>query len=160
MDQPNAWAFRGIIEGFYGPPWSWDERADLMRWGHERGLTHYLYAPKDDPLHRERWDAQYGPEELAGFARLVQEQTLHVGFAISPGLSIDYHDDGHRDTLLAKIEQLLAIGIDLVCLAVDDIPVRPGLGEDHAALTTWLVDRLAGRADLLLVPTEYTGTVG
>ena len=79
----------GLIEGFYGPPWSWAARAEVMRVGHERGLDLYLYGPKDDPLHRERWREPYPPDELDGFAGLVAEDTMRVGFAISPGLSID-----------------------------------------------------------------------
>lgn len=154
----SSWAFRGVIEGFYGTPWSWDARADVMRWCHERGMTDYIYAPKDDPLHRERWRDLYPAEMLTGFERLVAEQTLRVGFAISPGLSMDYRSDGDRAALAAKVDQVLAVGIDVICLAVDDIDVRPGLGEDHAAVTAWLHEHLAGRAQLLLVPTEYTGT--
>jgi hypothetical protein len=152
-----AWAVRGLIEGFYGRPWSWDERLEVMGWCHERGMTHYLYAPKDDPLHRERWRQQYSRDDLAGFARLVESETLDVGFGISPGLSIDYGDADDRRQLLAKVEQLLAVGVALVCLALDDIEPRRGLGAEHAQLTTWLREHLDGRADLLLVPTEYTG---
>ena len=79
----------GLIEGFYGPPWSWAARAEVLRFGHERGLDLYLYGPKDDPLHRERWREPYPTAELDGFARLVADDTMQVGFAISPGLSID-----------------------------------------------------------------------
>jgi hypothetical protein len=155
-----AWAVRGVIEGFYGRPWSWDERLDVMRWCHERGMTHYLYAPKDDPLHRDRWRDQYSADDLDGFARLVASGTLEVGFGISPGLSIDYDDEADRRQLLAKIDQLLGVGVGLVCLALDDIAPREGLGAEHARLTTWLRERLDGRAELVLVPTEYTGTQG
>lgn len=154
----GAWTYRGVIEGFYGTPWTWDARAEVMRFGHERGLTDYLYAPKDDPLHRDRWRDLYPAEDLAGFERLVAEDTLHVGFAISPGLSMDYGDASDRAALAAKVDQLVGLGIDLICLAVDDLDVRPRLGEDHGALTAWLHEHLAGRARLLLVPTEYTGT--
>ena len=59
----------GVIEGFYGPPWSWEQRLDVMAWCHERGMTHYVYAPKDDPLHRERWREPYADDALDGFAR-------------------------------------------------------------------------------------------
>lgn len=158
MSSSNHWSFRGLIEGFYGTPWSWEARIDIMRWCHERGMTHYLYAPKDDARHRAQWRDPYPPEMIAGFERLVAEDTLQVGFAISPGLSIDYHADEDRAALAAKCDQLLDVGIDLICLAVDDIPVRPGLGEDHAVLTTWLREHLGDRAGLILVPTEYTGT--
>ena len=152
------WPIRSVIEGFYGDPWTWDARAEVMRWCHERAMTHYLYAPKNDPLHRERWRELYGPEMLAGFDRLVGEATLQVGFAISPGLSIDYGSADDRAALAAKVDQLVERGVGLVALLLDDIPVRPGLGVEHADLTRWLRDHLEGRATLLLTPTEYTGT--
>jgi hyaluronoglucosaminidase len=149
-----AWQIGGIIEGFYGPPWSWDDRAELMRFCHERGMTHYVYAPKDDPKHRERWREPYGEGKLEGFARLAGEGTLEVGFGISPGLSIDYYSNDDRADLAAKIDQVLNVGIRLVVLALDDIPFGGGdQGRAHADLTTWLRDHLGDRASLVLVPT-------
>jgi len=153
-----TWAPVGVIEGFYGRPWSWTERAEVARFCFERGMTDYLYAPKDDPRHRHRWRERYEPDELDGFAALVAQGTLRVGYAISPGLSIDYRASDDRAALAAKIDQVLATGVEWVALLVDDIPVRPGLGDDHAELTDWLHDHLDGRARLALVPTEYTGT--
>jgi len=152
------WPIRSVIEGFYGKPWSWDARAEVMRWCHERAMTHYLYAPKDDPFHRERWREPYDADTLAGFERLVAEDTLEVGFGISPGLSIDYASPDDRAVLAAKVDQLVDLGVGLVALLLDDIPVRPGLGPDHADLTAWLRGHLDGRASLMLTPTEYTGT--
>ncbi len=154
----SAWSIRGIVEGFYGPPWSWDDRVELMRWCHRRGMTHYVYAPKDDPLHRHRWREPYPPDALEGFSRLVASGSLDVGFAISPGLTIDYHDLDDRARLFAKIDQITDIGIKLIALLLDDIPVRPGLGPDHAELTRRLRDHLGDDIRLILVPTEYTGT--
>src|SRR4051794_25882405 len=152
------WPIAGIIEGFYGRPWSWDERADVMRACHGWGMTHYVYAPKDDPKHRERWREPYGNGKLEGFARLASEGTLRVGFGISPGLSIDCTSNDDRSALAAKVDQVVATGIDLVVLALDDIPFGGAAqGVAHAELTTWLHDHLSGRASLLLVPTEYVG---
>jgi hypothetical protein len=148
---------RGLIEGFYGPPWSWDARLEVMRWCDDRAMTHYVYAPKDDPLHRERWREPYGRDLLDGFERLLSDGGLHVGFALSPGLSIDYRSTEDRAALLAKVHQVVDIGIDLIVLALDDIPFRDGLGEDHAELTTWVHDELGDDVDLVLVPTEYVG---
>jgi hypothetical protein len=156
-----TWSVAGIIEGFYGRPWTWDERADLMRFCHERGMRHYVYAPKDDPKHRAEWRSPYDDETLKGFARLAAENTLQVGFGISPGLSIDYESFDDRIALAAKVDQVTAVGVDLVCLALDDIPFGGAeQGVAHARLTTWLRDHLADRAALVLVPTEYVGVAG
>jgi hypothetical protein len=153
-----AWAVAGIIEGFYGRPWTWDERADVMRFCHERGMRHYVYAPKDDPKHRVAWRSPYDNETLDGFARLAAEQTLQVGFGISPGLSMDFDSTDDRAALAAKVDQVVGVGVELVCLALDDIPfggAHQGLA--HSTLTTWLREHLGDRARLVLVPTEYVG---
>jgi hyaluronoglucosaminidase len=149
---------RGLIEGFYGTPWSWDARVEVLQWCAQRGMTHYVYAPKDDPKHRDQWRVPYTSAELHGFERLVADAGLDIGFAISPGLSIDYASDDDRAALARKIDALVARGVRLICLALDDIPFRDGLGEDHADLTAWLREHLGARADLLLVPTEYIGS--
>ena len=154
-----AWPIGGIIEGFYGRPWTWDERAEVMRFCHERGMTHYVYAPKDDPKHRADWRDLYDGDQLDGFRRLCGEQTLTVGFAISPGLSIDYYSDEDRAALASKVDQVVNAGIGLIVLALDDIPFGGGdQGRAHAALTAWLREHLGDRAQLVLVPTEYVGT--
>lgn len=131
---------------------------ELMQWCHERQMTHYVYAPKDDPLHRGRWREPYPAETMQRFSDLVTAGTMQVGFAISPGLSMDYADADDRERLFAKIDQITSLGVGLVALLLDDIPVRPGLGEDHAELTRRLREHLGDEVQLLLVPTEYTGT--
>jgi hyaluronoglucosaminidase len=153
-----TWPIRGLIEGFYGPPWGWEDRREVMETCHRWGLSHYVYAPKDDPKHRQAWRVPYDRSELAQLERLVTAGTLRVGFALAPGLSIDYGDADDRAALFTKVDQMLGLGIDLVCLALDDIPPRPGLGRDHAELTCRLTDHVGGRAGVVLVPTEYTGT--
>src|SRR3954469_13343241 len=156
-----AWPIAGIIEGFYGRPWTWDERAQLMRFCHERGMTHWVYAPKDDPLHRQRWRDPYESDVLDGFGLLAAEGTLQLGFGISPGLTMRYADDDDRGALAAKVDQVVGVGVRMVCLAFDDIPFAGGpQGRSHAAVTTWLREHLGGRASLILVPTEYVGTAG
>lgn len=148
----------GVIEGFYGTPWTWAARRAHVAWGAAHGLTHYVYAPKDDPLHRARWREPYPSADLDEFAALVTASATQVGFAISPGLDIDYDDADDRAALLAKLETLVAVGVRVVCLALDDIPPRPGLGEAHARLTTWLREALTQDVALWLVPTDYTST--
>ena len=45
---------RGIVEGFYGTPWTFEDRADLIRFSYHNNLNSYIYAPKDDPYHRAK----------------------------------------------------------------------------------------------------------
>lgn len=52
-------AFRGFIEGYYGNPWSTQDRIDLMEFGGELKMNIYFYAPKDDPKHNAKWRELY-----------------------------------------------------------------------------------------------------
>ncbi len=157
-----TWAIRGLIEGFYGPPWSWDERLDVVASCAAHGMTHYVYAPKDDPKHRAAWREPYSANELDGFRSLVDRSGLTIGFGISPGLDIDPARDTDRRALAEKVDQAVVCGVGLVLLAFDDLPtagVDPGRrGSEHGGLATWLRDHLGDRAELALVPTDYVGT--
>lgn len=155
----GAPAVAGLIEGFYGRPWSWDERHELCRWCAERGMTDYVYAPKDDPKHRAEWREPYTVEELDRFEALARAGGLRLGFAVSPGLSMAYDDAGDRAVLARKLDDVVRAGAGLVVLALDDIPFGGGAqGQAHAEVTSWLRDHLGDRARLALVPTEYVGT--
>ncbi len=154
----------GIVEGFYGPPWSWRARLEVMQWSAARGLTDYVYAPKDDPKHRDDWRVPYDDDELAGFRSLVDGAGVRIGVAISPGLSMDEGSASDRAALLEKLAPLIDVGVAHVGLFLDDLPPDPHRtsaqrGEAHAALTVWLHERLGEDVLLSLVPTEYIGTL-
>jgi hypothetical protein len=119
----------------------------------------YVYAPKDDPLHRERWREPYDAGFLRDLSELVEDDTLRVGFAISPGLSMDPVDHADRAALLEKLEPVLEQGVTLVGLLLDDIPPAEGLGDAHGHLTQWLRDALPAEVELFMVPLHYTGVV-
>jgi hyaluronoglucosaminidase len=161
---PRAVRLRGIVEGFYGRPWSYDARRDVLSFVAPLGMNAYLYAPKDDPFHRARWREPYPAGEqdsLAALAAHLRSLGVRFGFAISPGLDIDYDARGDRDHLLAKLAPLLDAGVDWFVLALDDIPPSDGLAGRQAALATWLHDRVVDRspgAALTVCPTEYVGT--
>ena len=148
---------RGIIEGFYGPPWSWADRRRISETLAEAGMDTYVYAPKDDPRHRERWREHYDDAFLDDLSALAAPGALRVGFAVSPGLSIDVSSDADRAALLDKVTQVTRCGVSLVGLCLDDLPPAPGLGSRHGELTAWLAAALGPGVDLFMVPTHYTG---
>ncbi len=55
----EAIPLRGIVEGFYGTPWTTTDRMDILGFCGEHGLNAYIYAPKDDPYHRDKWREPY-----------------------------------------------------------------------------------------------------
>ncbi len=148
---------RGLIEGFYGPPWSWQVRQEVCRRLAEAGMDTYVYAPKDDPLHRAEWRTPYGEVELAAFEQLVAQQPLRVGFCVSPGLTMDPDDPSDRAELLAKFSSLIERGVSLVGVLFDDLDPADGLGAAHGRVTAWLAEQLPDHVELFMVPLHYTG---
>jgi len=165
---------RGVIEGFYGPPWSYQDRLDMLRFMGRVGLNTYFYAPKDDPYHRERWREPYPPEQIAQLAEIVRvgrEAGVNVWFAISPGLSMTYSSDADYAALLAKLDAVRAIGIRDVGLFLDDVPETLTHPEDRArfpdlaAAHAFLIRRLKADLDargmgLVVAQTTYTNVFG
>jgi len=157
---PRPVPVRGVIEGFYGPPWSHAARLDLVAFLAERAMNAYVYAPKSDPRHRDRWRDAYEPADAACLTELAAacaDVEVRFGFALSPGLDIEYRDPRDRQALLDKLAPLVDAGVDWFVLALDDIPNRPGLAVQQAELATWLTGQLPA-VRLTLVPTEYVGT--
>jgi hyaluronoglucosaminidase len=161
---PRPVPLRGVIEGFYGPPWSQSARLAVLEFVAERGMNAYVYAPKSDAKHRHRWRDAYDSDELARFEQLARHTSsfgMRFGFALSPGLDMAYGDDRDRAALVGKLAPLLDTGVGWIVLALDDIPSRPGLAGDQGELTAWLLDALHTGwpgTHLTLVPTEYVGT--
>jgi hyaluronoglucosaminidase len=160
----RAFRWRGVVEGFYGTPWSHDARLELLTFLGARDMNAYVYAPKDDAKHRARWREPYDAAEMKRFEELAAHAAgagIRFGFAISPGLDIDYGSAGDRAALSAKLRPLLDGGVPWFCLLLDDIPMQSGLAPRQGDLATWLLDALrAERPDaaLTLCPTEYVGT--
>jgi hyaluronoglucosaminidase len=147
---------RGLIEGFYGPPWTHEQRLDLIRFCGDEGLNTWVHAPKDDAYHRARWREPYPEEELARFAELAAAAAragVDFTYAIAPGLDIDYADEGELATILAKLEPLRAAGITSFHLLWDDIETRAPV--EQAAFSNRLAHEL-GR--LVVCPVGYGGT--
>jgi hypothetical protein len=164
----------GVVEGFYGTPWSPEQRLDLIQFMGEFGLKHYVYAPKDDPLHRSRWAELYPDSSLIKFEHLLDygdKNHVTIWFAISPGLSIRYSNDEDFAKLTNKLEQVLQSGFRHVALFLDDVPERLQHAEDrevysniayaHADLIQRLHAYLIERGvELWVCPTVYADSFG
>lgn len=114
---------RGMIESFYGPPYTFEARLDLIRFLPRAGLDAYLYAPKDDRYHRDRWRDPYPAEFIAHFAeaaRLSREQGVRFIFALSPGGSFD-PDSGDFAAIEDKLGALYTAGVRDFCILFDDL---------------------------------------
>jgi hyaluronoglucosaminidase len=160
----EAFRVRGVVEGFYGAPWSHEARLDMLSFLGDHGMNAYAYAPKDDAKHRAQWRVPYDAAEMHRFGELTARASdagVRFGFAVSPGLDITYEADADRTVLLDKLGALAGLGVSWFLLLLDDIPLRPGLGPRHAELARFVLDALRATNPeivLTLCPTEYVGT--
>ena len=90
----------GLIEGFYGRPWTWAERAETVAFLGPRGYGFYLYAPKADPYLRRRWREPHPADTataLAGLADRVRAAGVRFGVGLSPFEAwLDFGDAAKR----------------------------------------------------------------
>lgn len=168
----TTFAIRGVIEGFYGRPWSWTERDRMVDFLGDHGYNLYIYAPKNDPIHRNRWLEPYLPEELERFGRLArrcQERGLQFAFGLSP-LKFHYSSEAEWAALWARLGALYEQGVRSFTILLDDMPDKFAYPDDEEMLGTvadahvWLTNRvwerlqaMGGVERLLFVPTEYCG---
>src|SRR4051794_37454566 len=166
----SPFAVRGVIEGFYGPPWTHDQRLDLLPFLAARGMNTFVYGPKDDPLVRARWRDPYDGDDRARLASLVAASAsngLTFVYCISPGLSIEYSSAADVAALLAKLESVAALGVSHFGLLLDDIPLELQHPADraayldlvaaHASLVKRVAAGLGPQRNLVVCPTLYWG---
>ncbi len=149
----------GIIEGFYGPLWCWQERRDLVAALAPHGYRFYLYAPKADAFLRRRWDEPYPPDqaaELAAFAGFCANQQVRFGVGLSPFEVFNRFDDGAKAALAAKLEFLDGLGITDLAILFDDMRSdTPDLARCQAEIVHWVRERTAA-SRLIMCPSYYS----
>lgn len=134
-DYPR-FALRGIIEGFYGQPWNQEQRLDMLQFIASRNMNTYIYGPKDDAYHRERWRDLYDPQSYERLTEVFSkacEVGLDFYYCIAPGLSMRYSSEEDYRILVRKVRQMFEMGVRHFGLLLDDIPEKLQHPEDIAA---------------------------
>lgn len=118
---------RGFIEGYYGNPWSTQDRINLMTWGGYYKLNAYVYAPKDDPKHNSKWRELYTEEELkekvAPLAEAGNKSKVRFVYAIHPFMSnpiTTSNYDASVQILKEKFTQVMDSGVRQISILADD----------------------------------------
>uniref|UniRef100_A0A673BAR7 O-GlcNAcase n=1 Tax=Sphaeramia orbicularis TaxID=375764 RepID=A0A673BAR7_9TELE len=113
----------GVVEGFYGRPWTMEQRKELFRRQQKWGLNTYLYAPKDDYKHRMFWRELYSVEEAATHDSnwCCKEHGVEFIYAISPGLDITFSNQKEVSGPQEKTGSVSHFGCKSFALLFDDI---------------------------------------
>ncbi|XP_075565556.1 protein O-GlcNAcase-like [Pelecanus crispus] len=161
----------GVVEGFYGRPWSMEQRKLLFQWLKRWGLNCYMYAPKDELKHRLLWREPYTEHEAARMRSLIeaaQDQGVEFVFAISAGQDMVFSSAGDRLLLQQKLRQVAAMGCHSFALLFDDIDpcmcqadrdVFPSLAQAQASVANEVYRELGQPSVFLFCPTEYCSSL-
>ena len=161
---------RGVVEGFYGRPWTHAQRLDLIEFIAARGMNTFVYSPKDDPLVRRQWRVPYSGiqlEHLSELAQACRANDVELVYCLSPGLTIRYSGQDDVDALVAKLDSVRALGVRRFGLLLDDIPLAlqhaadrdafADLVDAHSTLIGSVWERLGSHRSLIVCPTIYRG---
>ncbi|XP_070712533.1 protein O-GlcNAcase isoform X2 [Pempheris klunzingeri] len=157
----------GVVEGFYGRPWTMEQRTELFKREQKWGLNTYLYAPKDDYKHRMYWRDLYSAEEAEQLVALISAAKRHnveFIYAISPGLDITFSNPKEVAALKRKLDQVKEFGCRSFSLLFDDIEtemcpadkkVFSSFAHAQVAITNAVYQHLGEPDTFLFCPTDY-----
>ena len=153
--------FRGTVEGFYGTPWSHEARLSQLDFYGKNKMNVYIYGPKDDPWHRDKWRVPYPETEAERIAELVEvakKNYVNFYWAIHPGVDIKWNTED-RDALVAKLEKMYDLGVRAFAVFFDDIWGEGTKADKQAELLNYVDDNFIQKkkdvAPLIMCPTEY-----
>ena len=161
-DEPTM-TTRGSIEGFYGTPWTHQNRLDQIEFYGKSKLNTYIYAPKDDVYHRTKWREPYPDAEMEKMNELIQsakDNKVDFVFSLSPGNDIQFtgsNAETDYQALVTKCELMYEMGVRSFAIFFDDISNKQGT-EQAAFLNRFNEEFILAKGDikpLVTVPTEY-----
>lgn len=130
--------YRGVIEGYYGVPYSAEVTKDLFRFMARFKMNTYMYGAKSDEYHSRYWSEPYPTE--------ITEQQRRIGFltqdmmrditdvahatkvnfiwAIHPGRAFAKADNEEvLSKIMTKFESMYSLGVRQFGVFVDDVGV-------------------------------------
>lgn len=153
---------RGVVEGFYGTPWSHQARLSLIDFFGRYKMNTYIYGPKDDPYHSSPyWRDPYPAveaREISELVRACERNRVDFVWAVHPGQDIQWNEEDYG-RLVVKFEAMYDLGVRAFAIFFDDIS---GEGTDPMRQVE-LLNRLTAEfvavkedvAPLIICPTDY-----
>ena len=129
---------RGIIEGYYGVPYSAEVTKDLFRFMARYKMNTYMYGAKSDPYHSRYWSDPYPTaiteeqqrigyltqDMMRDITKVAHETKVNFIWAIHPGKAFaDSDDNSVLDRIMAKFESMHQLGVRQFGVFVDDVGV-------------------------------------
>lgn len=129
---------RGIIEGYYGVPYTAAVTKDLFRFMARYKMNTYMYGAKSDPYHSRYWGDPYPTtisaeqlrigyltqEMMSDITSVAHATKVNFIWAIHPGKAFaDPAQTDVLDRIMAKFESMHSLGVRQFGVFVDDVGV-------------------------------------
>lgn len=155
MATPNL----GIVEGYFGQPWSWDDRRAVVETLAPYGYSFFHYAPKGDPFLRRRWIEPHPLQEagqISQFVAFCQGLGVRVGIGLSPFEAFNDFNGSVRNTYINRLDDLVSLGISDLGIFFDDMhSTLPDLAQRQIEIMHLARDT-APHLKLAMTPTYYS----
>jgi hypothetical protein len=149
----------GLIEGYYGTPWSWQARRETIAFLAPHGYNFYLYAPKADAFLRKRWREKHPPEishELRALAGHCKALGVAFGVGLSPFELFRDFNAKAKQALRRKLAALDGVGVEWLAILFDDMNGDVAdLARTQADIMEWIAARTKARR-IIFCPTYYS----
>ena len=153
---------RGLVEGYYGNPYSEADRMGLLKMFGELKMNVYIYGPKDDAYHKSKWREEY-PADLAKkiteYVNVAKANKIEFMWAIHPGEDIQWNDTD-RANIVNKLKAMCKLGVRSFAVFWDDLWGDDGThGDEQAELMNYIAAELKKAypdvKPLTICPTQY-----
>lgn len=151
---------RGIIEGYYGVPYSAEVTKDIFRFMARYKMNTYMYGAKSDPYHSRFWSEPYpetiteGQKQIGYLSQSMLKEITDVAhatkvdfiWAIHPGTAFtDPRNPDVNKRIMDKFEDMHELGVRQFGVFVDDVgvpsdPEMLKLGADRLTELQNLID--------------------
>ena len=152
---------RGVIEGFYGNPWSHADRLRQFDFYGKNKLNIYVYGPKDDPFHRSHWRQPYPEKEAAQLKELVDaahKNKVKFVWAIHPACDIKWGMEDYNN-IVNKLNLMYEIGVRTFAVFFDDVSGEGARADMQTDVMNYLTDEFVRKHSdvepLIMCPSQY-----
>lgn len=128
---------RGVIEGYYGMPYSVAVTKDLLHFMMRNKMNSYMYGAKSDAYHSQYWDKPYPStltdeqksmgcftaDNMKEICEVSAATKVNFIWAIHPGKAFTGNDDNVIDRIIGKFELMHDLGVRQFAVFVDDVGV-------------------------------------
>ena len=149
----------GLIEGYYGKPWSWHDREATIAFLKPFGYDFYVYAPKADAHLRKLWKdrhPEHSAEALRRLAARCRDVDVRFGVGLSPFELYRDFNAAAKTQLTAKLAQFDEWGVEYLAILFDDMRGDlPNLPQMQAEIMHWTAARTKA-TKLIVCPSYYS----